>query len=224
MTGEKITVLTAAAERLTVPLANVEFDSKEGKHVELVGVLDKLPVDCLLGRSSFGKTLSRQNILDQWEENVWAADASGQEAFVVTRRQRALEEAQFREDELIDRESSIAVKSLSKKETKREGAEEGDLQTLFEGKIPEEKGKENSENGTVVTEPEKDHFPVNILDRNRNQLIADQKSDVTLEKIRREAFQKAPDESDGYFLQMTFCFIANISQMSIMELGMLIVL
>ncbi|CAH3187128.1 unnamed protein product, partial [Porites lobata] len=139
LTGEKITVLTAAAERLTVPLANVEFDSKEGKHVELVGVLDKLPVDCLLGRSSFGKTLSRQNILDQWKENVSAADASGQEAFVVTRRQRALEEAQLRADELSDRESSIAVKSLSKKETKREGAEEGDLQTLFEGKILEEK-------------------------------------------------------------------------------------
>ena len=92
-----------------------------------------------------------------------------------------------------------AVKHLSKKETKREGPEEGDLQTLFEGKISEEKGKENSENSTVVTEPDKDNFPVNILDRNRNQLIADQKSDVTLEKIRREAFQKAPEESDGYF-------------------------
>ena len=84
LTGDKITVLTAAGERLTVPLAKVEFDSKEGKHVELVGVLDKLPVDCLLGRSSFGKTLSRQNILEQWEENVSAADAGGQEAFVVT--------------------------------------------------------------------------------------------------------------------------------------------
>ena len=84
LTGDKITVLTAEGERLTVPLANVEFDSKEGKHVELVGVLDKLPVDCLLGRSSFGKTLSRQNILEQWEENVSAADAGGQEAFVVT--------------------------------------------------------------------------------------------------------------------------------------------
>ena len=206
LTGDKITVLTAAGERLTVPLANVEFDSKEGKHVELVGVLDKLPVDCLLGRSSFGKTLSRQNILDQWEENVRAADAGGQEAFVMTRRQRALEEAQLRADELIDRESSIAVKSLSKKETKREGREEGDLQTLFEGKIPQEKGKENSENGTVETEPEKDNFPVNILDLNRNQLIADQKSDVTLEKIRREAFQKAPEESDGYFFPNDLLF------------------
>lgn len=76
--------------------------------------MDKLPVDCLLGRSSFGKTLSRQNILDQWEENLSAADAGKQKAFVVTRRQRELEEAQLRADELIDRESSIAVKSLSK--------------------------------------------------------------------------------------------------------------
>ena len=114
--GENLTVLTAAGERLNSFPAKVEFDNKEGKHVELVGVLDKLPVDCLLGRSSFGKTLSRQNILDQWEENVRAADAGGQEAFVMTRRQRALEEAQLRADELIDRESSIAVKSLSKKE------------------------------------------------------------------------------------------------------------
>ena len=79
--------------------------------------------------------------MEQWEENVSAADAGGQEAFVVTRRQRAFEEAQLRADELIGRESSIAVKRLSKKETKREGPEEGDLQSLFEGKIPEEKGR-----------------------------------------------------------------------------------
>ena len=65
LTGDKITVLAAAEEHLTVPLANVEFDGDEGKHVELIGVLGKLPVDCLLGRSYFGKTLSRQNILDR---------------------------------------------------------------------------------------------------------------------------------------------------------------
>ena len=78
LTGNKITVLTAAGERLTVPLAKVEFDNKQGKHVELVGVLDKLPVDCLLGRSSFGKTLPRQNSLDQWEKNVSADEIFGQ--------------------------------------------------------------------------------------------------------------------------------------------------
>lgn len=64
LTGDKITVLTAAGERLTVPHAKVEFDSKQGKHEELVRVLDKLPVDSLLGRSSFGKALSRLNVLD----------------------------------------------------------------------------------------------------------------------------------------------------------------
>lgn len=95
LTGDKITVLTAAGERLTVPLANVEFDSIEGKHVELVGVLDRLPVDCLLGRSSFGRTLSRQSVLDQWERNA-LADDTGDEAFVMTRRQKALEEAQLK--------------------------------------------------------------------------------------------------------------------------------
>ena len=134
-TGDKITVLTAAGEHLTVPVANVEFDSKEGKHVELVGVLDRLPVDCLLGSSSFGRTLSRQCVLDQWERNTLADDTGGDEAFVMTRTQKALEEAKLKADELIDRENSLAVKSLSKKETKSEGPEEGDLQMLFEGMI-----------------------------------------------------------------------------------------
>ena len=198
-TGDKITVLTAAGERVTVPLAKVEFDSKEGKHAELVGVLDRLPVDCLLGRSSFGRTLSRQSVLDQWERNALADDTGGDKAFVMTRRQKALEEAQLNADELIDRENSLAVKSLSKKEIKPEGPEEGDLQFLFEGMIQEETGKKNPESDTLVTEPGKDKLPVNILDRGRNRLIADQTSDVTLEKVRRESSKMAPQESDGYF-------------------------
>lgn len=178
-TGDKITVLTAAGERLTVPLANIKFDSKEGKHVELVGVLDRLPVDCLLGKSSFGRTLSRQNVLDQWERNALADDTGGDEAFVMTRRQKLLEEAQLKADELTDRENSFAVKSLSKKETKPKGPEEGDLQMLFEGMLQEKTGKKNPESDTLVIKPGKDKLPVNILDRDRNRLIADQKSDVT---------------------------------------------
>ena len=59
--------MTATGERLIVPLAKVEIESGQGKHVELVEVLDKLPVDCLLGRSSFGQTLSKENVLKQWE-------------------------------------------------------------------------------------------------------------------------------------------------------------
>ena len=41
-TGDKIAVLTATEEPLSVSIANVEFDSKEGKHLELAGVLDTL--------------------------------------------------------------------------------------------------------------------------------------------------------------------------------------
>ena len=44
------------------------------------------------------------------------------------------------------------------------------------------------------------HFPSNILDRNRNQLIADQKTDVTLVKVRSGACVSAPKEVDGYYL------------------------
>ena len=197
-TGDKFTVLIATSECPTVPIANVEFVSEEGKHAELVGVLDSLPVDCLLGRSSFEKTLSKQDILDQWEKNLSVDDDSGHKVFVMTQRQRALEDAQTRADELIDRESSLAVKNLSKKEVKPNAPEIGDLQLLFEGNIHEDIAKD-SENNTQVTESFKDNPPPNILDRNRNQLILDQKSDVTLEKIYCEATGIAPEESDGYF-------------------------
>ena len=66
--GDKFTVLTATGERLSVPIANIV--RKEGKHVALEGVLDALPVDCVLGGSLIGKTLSKQDILDQWEKNL----------------------------------------------------------------------------------------------------------------------------------------------------------
>ena len=134
-----------------------------------------LPVECLLGRSSFAKTLTKQDILDQWEKNLSVEDDSGHDAFVMTRRQRALEDVQTRADELIDRESSLAVKSLSKKEAKPDAPEIGDLQLLFEGNIREDIGKDSESNKQVI-ESFKDNPPPNILDRNRNQLILDQKS------------------------------------------------
>ena len=89
-TGDEITVLTASGERVIVPLAWVQFESDQGEHLELVGVLSKLPVDCLLGRSSFGQTLSRDDVLRQWEKNVSVDGSKGVEAFVLTRRQRRL--------------------------------------------------------------------------------------------------------------------------------------
>ena len=50
-----------------------------------MGVLEKKPVDCLLGRSSFGQTLSRDDILKRWEKNVSVNDSKGVEPFVLTR-------------------------------------------------------------------------------------------------------------------------------------------
>lgn len=43
-------------------------------------------------------------------------------------------------------------------------------------------------------------LPINILNRDRNQVTEDQISDVTLDKVRREASEEGPVESDGYFI------------------------
>ena len=169
LTGEKMTVLTAAGERLVIPLAWIEFESEHGRHRELVGVLDKLPVDCLLGRSSFGKTLSKQNVLDQWENNTSIQGLESNEAFVLTRRQKVLEQAQKQADEVVDRENALEVRNLSKKETKNEGLKQGVLPTLFEeperGEIDEESPK------GLFEESGMENLLLNILDRNRGQVI-----------------------------------------------------
>ena len=85
-----------------------------------LGVLDKLSIDCLLGRSSFGQTLSEENLLKQWEQNVSDYDCKINEAFVLTRGQKVLVDAQRRADALTDRENSLAVETLSKKEPRQE--------------------------------------------------------------------------------------------------------
>ena len=77
LTGDKISVLTATGEHLIVPLAWVEIESGQGKHAELVGVLDKLPVDCLPRRSFFRQTLSRENVLEYGEKELGASEGEG---------------------------------------------------------------------------------------------------------------------------------------------------
>lgn len=200
LTGEEMSVLTATGERLIVPLAKVEIESGQGKHVELVGVLNKLPVDCLLGRSSFGQTLSKENVLKQWERNVSDYDCKINEAFVLTRGQKALVDAQRRADALIDRENSLAVETLSKKEPRQHGLKQGDLPTLFGDRKPEETSDESLVCNTEIASTENEP-PINILDRNKTQLAADQNADVTLDRVRRGVSEKAPEESDGYFSQ-----------------------
>ena len=118
---------------------------------------------------------------------------------MMTRRHEPLEEAQLRADDFIDQENSFAIKSLSNEETKPEGPQEGDLRMLPEGMILKETSKKNPESDNLVTEPGKDKLPVNILNSDRNQLIADQKPDVTLAKICSESSRMGPEES--------YCFV-----------------
>ena len=74
------------------------------------------------------------------------------------------------------------------------------MRILFGDKELEETEKKSLKNHMVVAMG-KNELTINILDRNRNQLTEDQMSDVTLDKVRREASEKAPQEIDSYFIQ-----------------------
>ena len=199
MTAEKMTLLTATGERVVIPLAWVLIKRDGSAFRELVGVAENLPVDCLLGRSSYGKTLTRQHILDQWKDE----SQDDNQAFVMTRSQAALQKAKERSDKLIDRENHLASKTLAAKPVKEsEPWSEGDLKELF--KEDKEEGKKeifklSKENKTPkpVEIKETGAPKSNILDRNLSQVITDQKLDVTLTKAR----QLAADQKDGYFLR-----------------------
>ena len=115
-TGESMTVLMANGDRIKVPLAWVEIKSRHGLHRELVGVMHNLPVDCLLGRSSFGLSLTREDLLKQWDQCIEypckSGDATNGQAFVLTRRQAALQNAQTLLDQGIDEQNQMAEKKL----------------------------------------------------------------------------------------------------------------
>ena len=186
-TGENITVITANGDRVEVPLAWVTINSEQGIHRELVGVMRNLPVDCLLVRSSYGKSLAKKNLLDHWEQAVdlniepTVVDSDkNKSALVVTRRQAALVKAQTRLDKLTDKQNELAIKTLSPKEpAKDELSETIELNNLF--------GEDNN----VITEPDPEKVCVkepvadidssengcqletNILDRSHSQLIND---------------------------------------------------
>ena len=123
-TGESIMIITANGDRVEVPLAWVTIQSKQGIHNKLVGVMKTLPVDCLLGRSSYGKSLVKENLFDHWEQAVNSKSepeldkGTHDSAYVVTRRQAVLIEAQNRLDKLTDKHNELAIKTLSPQESK----------------------------------------------------------------------------------------------------------
>lgn len=187
-TGESIMIITANGDRVElVPLAWVTIQSKQGIHNELAGVMKTLPVDCLLGRSSYGKSLVKENLLDHWEQAVNSKSepelldkGTHDSAYVVTRRQAALIEAQDRLDKLTDKHNELAIKTLSPRESKNH--EDIELGNLFDEPNSKMDGYEtdvSSELKSVQDFPDQpENLPQNIL-----QLIQDQKEDVTLRNL-----------------------------------------
>jgi hypothetical protein len=71
--------------------------------------MKNLPVDCLLGRSSYGKSLVKENLIDHWEQALNSKletkalyNSANNSAYMVTCRQAALIEAQNRLDKLTE--------------------------------------------------------------------------------------------------------------------------
>lgn len=175
-TGEQMSVLTANGEKLTVPLAWVDITSPRGCQRELVGIMDSLPVDILLGRSSYGQTLTKEDVLAQWEDATMSDVIDN--AFVLTRQQSKLQRAQARREEQIDRESTAAVKHLTPPPSK------GAVSQLDEVSITNDVN-EVSDQSESQEQSREDIFRVqrHLLDRNRDQLVEDQKNDCTLGDI-----------------------------------------
>lgn len=176
---ECITVLTATGERVIVPLRWVEIEVALGRYKEPVRIVDNLPVDCLLGRSSYGTIVTRDDLLDHW--------GADEKAMVMTRSQTK-QRAQERLNELVDRENDMSKKTLTQPIDKRAQSEPG-------------KHAETPKTDECATEFSTDQVSseVNIIDRSANQVIADQQNDVTLAHCRKVALHVPPSENEAYY-------------------------
>jgi hypothetical protein len=201
-TGELMTVLMANGDRTRVPLAWVEIRSQHGIYKELVGVMHNLPVDCLLGRSSFGLSLTKEDLLKQWDQCVRYSCQPGNlaegQAFVLTRRQVALQQAQTQLDQRIDKQNQMIVEKLQWNENQgnNESVDDYNLNELFETEpnLNEHNEEPNKECKAPTETIEGKH---NILNRDRAQLIQDQAKDVTLSNLK--VLDIAPLETEGFF-------------------------
>lgn len=223
-TGDFISVLLANGETLETPLAEVKIRGKDQEFAEIVGVVDELPTDCLLGRSSYGRSLTQKEVLRQWENfaNLDSNEEVKDFGFVVTRSQAIHNAAQERLDKVIDRENDVALKHLT-------GSDEvdiiepvvgNDFRALFhENSVQQDENytsdsqvklsNENSESmknfeilrnksSSEPTEISPESFQ-NVLLRDKHQIILDQKKDVSLKSLK--ILEEPPNESDGYFLK-----------------------
>ena len=203
-TGENITVLTANGDRVEVPSAWVTIYSEQGVHRELVGVMKHLSVDCLLGRSSYGKSLVKKQAVDLNTESKGAGSDTNKSAFVTTRRQAALVEAQNRLDRLIDNQNELAIKTLTPKIPVKDGVHETiELGNLFDEDdnaitdTDQEKACVKELVGDTNSSENSCQLGTNILNRSSTQLINDQKKSVTLRNL---TILNVPlEDTDGYF-------------------------
>ena len=150
----------------------------------------------------------KENIIDHWEQALNSKsetkalyNSANNSTYMVTCRQAALIEAQNRLDKLTDKHNELAIKTLSHQElSNKELPEDIELGDLFDDNNSKPDGKE-TEVVEKFGDESPDHFveklPTNILDRNRSQLIKDQKADVTLRNL--SISNSPPKDNDGYY-------------------------
>ncbi|KAK3698954.1 hypothetical protein QZH41_003112 [Actinostola sp. cb2023] len=163
----------------TRTLVHRKFVSETNKTPENITILTAT------GRSSYGRIITREDLLNQW-------GTESDKAFVTTRSQTK-QKAQDRIEELMDRENILASKTLSLRTGKEPNRTNPD-----EHRTEEE---ENKVPDPVENDSDVEVNKVNILDRNVDQVISDQKNDVTLSQCRNNASADSPKDKDGYFYE-----------------------
>ncbi len=136
-----------------------------------------------------GGKLGQKDLLKQWDQCVGypckSGDLSKGQAFVLTRRQVALKNAQTQLDQCIDEQNQMTVKKLQWDEIMDNNklVDNYNLNELFEFEPnnSEHKDKPNKECQAPTESIEEKR---NILNRNRAQLIQDQVEDVTLRNLK----------------------------------------
>ena len=204
-TGQLMSVLLVNGDSITIPLANVDIETKHGVQRELVGVLDDLPVDCLLGRSSFGRSFGREDLLMHWEcEDLDSEILHSEDAFFVTRSQSALNAAQERRDKLVDRENKIVQEMMVKEELNTpKHSSSVNLNDLFVDS-PSQDDRPDEVEPVQVQNHESELFSGfpsefrNVLALNKAQLIRSQKKDPTLKSLSIK--DKLSTQEEGFFL------------------------
>ncbi|KAK3754216.1 hypothetical protein QZH41_013119, partial [Actinostola sp. cb2023] len=166
----------------TRTLVHRKFVSETNKTPENITILTAT------GRSSYGRIITREDLLNQW-------GTDSDKAFVTTRSQTKLK-AQDRIEELMDRENILASKTLSTRTGKEPNRTNPD-----EHRTEEE---ENKVPDPVENDSDVEVNQVNILDRNVDQLLYGRTIRGPLAVIKETWMEKTPPDNNliTYVLEM----------------------